>query len=107
MTKWRQPCPWSIPKNITTGPAATGAAIPASVGIGLRTPHLREILEQRPRIAWLEAHSENFFCPGGRPLRLLEQIRADYPVSLHGVGLSLGAIETSFFSRATSADSSA
>ena len=72
-------------------------AIPARVGIGLRTPHLREILEQRPHIAWLEAHSENFFCPGGRPLQLLEQVRADYPLSLHGVGLSLGAVETPFF----------
>lgn len=72
-------------------PAITGA------GVGLRTPHLREILDTRPAIAWLEAHSENFLCPGGRPQHLLARIRADYPVSLHGVGLSLGAVETEFF----------
>ena len=83
--------------SIAARPMPAGGTIPASVGIGLRTPHMREILEQRPAIAWLEAHSENFFCPGGRPLRLLEQIRADYPISLHGVGLSLGAVEATFF----------
>jgi uncharacterized protein (UPF0276 family) len=78
-------------------PIPTNAAIPQHAGIGLRTPHLRQVLDTRPAIAWLEAHSENFFCPGARPRRLLERIRADYPLSLHGVGLSLGAIETRFF----------
>lgn len=83
--------------SIAARPAPPGQGIPARAGVGLRTPHLREILEQRPQIAWLEAHSENFLCPGGRPLQLLEQCRADYPLSLHGVGLSLGAVETAFF----------
>lgn len=60
-------------------------------GIGLRAPHYTEFLEKRPGVAWLEVHSENYFAEGGKPLHILEQIRRDYPISLHGVGLSLGA----------------
>ncbi len=81
------------PKQLTSHPAP---AI-AGVGVGLRTPHLREILDTRPAVAWLEAHSENFLCPGGRPQQLLARLRADYPLSLHGVGLSVGSVETEFF----------
>lgn len=65
--------------------------IPARAGIGLRAPHYAEIIEQRPAIAWLEVHSENFFADGGKPHAILEQVRALYPISLHGVGLSLGS----------------
>lgn len=71
----------------TTGPAA----IPARAGIGLRAGHYRDFLERRPAMAWLEVHPENFFAPGGRALAVLEQVRADYPLSLHGVGLSPGS----------------
>lgn len=67
--------------------------IPARSGIGLRAPHYREILETRPGIAWLEVHSENYFGAGGQPLYYLEQICAHYPLSLHGVGLSLGSVD--------------
>ncbi|HZM37445.1 MAG TPA: DUF692 domain-containing protein [Burkholderiales bacterium] len=66
--------------------------IPAGAGIGLRAAHYAELLRQRPRIGWLEVHSENYFG-GGPLLDLLEQIRAQYPVSLHGVGLSLGSTD--------------
>lgn len=69
--------------------AAPAAAIPAHAGIGLRAPHYGEILGTRPAIGWLEVHSENYFG-GGQPLWFLERMRAHYPVSLHGVGLSLG-----------------
>lgn len=62
-------------------------------GIGLRTPHFSEVLEKRPGIAWLEVHSENFFGDGGKALHFLEQIRRHYPVSLHGVNLSLGSAD--------------
>ena len=62
-------------------------------GIGLRAPHYREVLETRPDIGWLEVHSENFFGRGGQPLHFLEQVRAIYPLSLHGVGLSLGSAD--------------
>jgi len=62
-------------------------------GIGLRAPHYRELLETRPDVGWLEVHSENFFGEGGQPLHLLERVREHYPLSLHGVGLSLGSAD--------------
>jgi hypothetical protein len=67
------------------------APLPAVAGVGLRAPHYREILATRPRIGWFEAHSENYFGEGGQPLAVLDAIRAEYAVSLHGVGLSLGS----------------
>ncbi|MEX1108557.1 MAG: DUF692 domain-containing protein [Dongiaceae bacterium] len=67
-------------------------AIPARAGIGLRHPHHRAMAETRPPVSWLEVHSENFMR-GGPPLDLLTDLRRDYPVSLHGVGLSLGGAE--------------
>jgi uncharacterized protein (UPF0276 family) len=67
--------------------------IPAEAGIGLRARHYREILEERPKIGWLEVHSENFFSDGGQPLYYLEKIRDHYPLSLHGVGLVLGSTD--------------
>src|SRR5215475_1850525 len=73
-----------------TAREAIAAAAPRAAGIGLRTPHVQEILTTRPPIAWLEVHAENFFG-GGPALRGLNLIRGDYPVSLHGVGLSLGS----------------
>jgi uncharacterized protein (UPF0276 family) len=50
-------------------------------------------LETRPQIAWVEVHSENYFAAGGAALDCLESTRAAYPVSLHGVGLSLGSTD--------------
>jgi len=67
-------------------------AIPAHAGIGLRFPHHRAMAETRPPVSWLEVHSENFMR-GGPPLDLLTDLRRDYPISLHGVGLSLGSAE--------------
>lgn len=67
--------------------------LPARAGIGLRAPHYLDVLEQRPDVGWLEVHSENYFGAGGRPLYFLEQARERYPVSLHGVGLSLGSTD--------------
>jgi len=62
-------------------------------GIGLRAQHHAEIVAQRPAIGWVEAHSENYFAHGGSQRDFLTQIRAHYPLSLHGVGLSLGSID--------------
>lgn len=62
-------------------------------GIGLRAPHYREILETLPPVSFVEAHSENYFGAGGQPLYFLEQVRTHYPLSLHGVGLSLGSAD--------------
>jgi uncharacterized protein (UPF0276 family) len=65
---------------------------PVGCGIGLRSPHVAEILETRPRISWLEIHAENYMG-GGPTIRDLERLRADYPISVHGVGLSLGTAD--------------
>jgi uncharacterized protein (UPF0276 family) len=62
-------------------------------GIGLRAAHYRQFLEDRPRIGWLEVHSENYFGAGGFDLHVLDHVRRDYPLSLHGVGLSLGSAD--------------
>jgi uncharacterized protein (UPF0276 family) len=69
------------------------ARIPARAGIGLRAPHYRDVLESRPEVGWLEVHSENYFGEGGPPLHYLERIRGHYPLSLHGVGMSLGSTD--------------
>jgi hypothetical protein len=68
-------------------------ALPLAAGVGLRAPHVSHVLAHRPRVAWLEVHSENYFADGGAALRALERIRADYPIALHGVGLSLGSAD--------------
>jgi uncharacterized protein (UPF0276 family) len=60
-----------------------------SPGVGLRTAHIGEILEHRPDIGWLEVHPDNYMADP-TALALLERVRKHYPLSLHGVGLSLG-----------------
>jgi uncharacterized protein len=65
--------------------------LPPIAGIGLRSPHVARVRTERPAIGWLEVHSENYFIDGGPALANLDAIRADYPVSLHGVGMSLGS----------------
>jgi uncharacterized protein (UPF0276 family) len=67
--------------------------MPASAGIGLRAQHHADVLDTRPPVGWFEAHSENYFADGGAHLQFLERIRAHYPLSLHGVGLSLGSTD--------------
>ncbi|RFP08570.1 MULTISPECIES: DUF692 family multinuclear iron-containing protein [unclassified Duganella] len=61
------------------------------VGVGLRAPHYRQFIEQRPRAAWLEVHTENYLDQAGWDWHVLQQLRHDYPISLHGVGLGLGS----------------
>jgi uncharacterized protein (UPF0276 family) len=79
--------PVTTPDKFTTRALAVGS----SVGIGWRHPHYRELIERQPALDFLEVHSENFFAPGGAALAVLAQGRSHYPVSLHGVGLSLGS----------------
>ncbi len=67
-------------------------AVPAAAGIGLRFQHHEAVLDTRPAVAWMEAHTENYMG-GGPSILTLEAIRRDYPVSLHGVGLSLGSAD--------------
>jgi uncharacterized protein len=61
-------------------------------GIGLRAPHLEEVAAGRPGVAWVEVHPENFMG-GGAAIAALLSVRRDLPVSLHGIGLSLGSAE--------------
>jgi hypothetical protein len=67
--------------------------LPVVAGIGLRAPHVAQVRLERPAIGWLEVHSENYFVDGGPALMALDAIRADYALSLHGVGLSLGSAD--------------
>lgn len=66
--------------------------IPAKAGIGLRFQHHQTVLDTGPAVPWMEVHTENYMG-GGAPIRYLETIRRDTPISLHGVGLSLGSAE--------------
>lgn len=61
-------------------------------GIGLRSPHVTEMLRTHPTLPWVEVHAENY-VGGGPAIRALEAVRGDYPVSVHGVGLSLGSAD--------------
>jgi uncharacterized protein (UPF0276 family) len=67
--------------------------MPARAGIGLRAEHHAAVLATRPDVGWLEVHSENHFAPADAAHAALDAIRAHYPISLHGVGLSLGATD--------------
>jgi uncharacterized protein len=60
-------------------------------GLGLRAQHYDEILNGDPQIDWFEVISENYMIPGGQPLRILDRIRARYPVVMHGVSLSIAS----------------
>lgn len=62
-------------------------------GIGLRTTHFARFMAERPLVDWVEAVSENFMAPGGRPLAVLEKVRAEVPVVLHGVSLAIGSVD--------------
>lgn len=60
-------------------------------GIGLRQPHYEDFLNETPDISWVEVHTENFFAEGGASLNILRKVCENYPVSFHGVGLSIGS----------------
>jgi len=60
-------------------------------GLGLRTDHYRTVMDEKPPVDWFEIISENFMVPGGQPLHILDRIRADYPMVMHGVSLSIGS----------------
>jgi len=63
----------------------------SGVGVGLRSQHYRHFLSEHVPVDWLEVHSENYFGDGGYDLFVLQKLRENYPVSLHGVGLGLGS----------------
>lgn len=67
------------------------AVLPARAGLGLKPEHVGEILDTEPDVGFFEVHAENYMGDGGAPHRALGEIVAHYPLSLHGVGLSIGA----------------
>lgn len=69
----------------------TQRRLPQRAGVGLKAEHYRTILESRPDIGFFEVHAENYMGAGGPPHRFLSAIRESYPLSVHGVGLSIGA----------------
>ena len=73
--------------------ATADTIIPSRAGVGLKANHYHEILGSKPDIGWFEVHAENFMGAGGPPHSYLSMIRESYPLSLHGVGLSIGGDE--------------
>jgi uncharacterized protein (UPF0276 family) len=65
-------------------------ALPPGAGVGLKAKHYAEVLEEQSAVGFFEVHAENYMGAGGPPHRYLEAIRERYPLSLHGVGLSIG-----------------
>jgi uncharacterized protein (UPF0276 family) len=65
--------------------------MPRRAGVGLKAEHYRIIIETMPDIGFFEVHAENYMGAGGPPHRYLTAIRSHYPLSLHGVGLSIGS----------------
>jgi uncharacterized protein (UPF0276 family) len=69
------------------------APIPARAGVGLKSAHYRDVLDTFPNMGWFEVHPENYMGAGGWPHHVLERVRARYPLSMHGVGLSIGGAD--------------
>jgi len=62
-------------------------------GLGLRTEHYNDFLAEPQPVDWLEVISDNYMVDGGKPLAMLDQIRANYPMAMHGVSMSIGSIK--------------
>ena len=67
--------------------------IDIDIGIGLRAPHYRDFLVHKPKVDWLEVHSENYLAAGGWDVHVLTTLAQDYPISLHGVGMGVGSAQ--------------
>ena len=74
----------------------------AGFGLGLRTPHYADFLASPQPVDWLEIITDNFLVEGGKPLVMLDRIRRDYPMAMHGVAMSIGAaggIDTAYLAK--------
>lgn len=69
----------------------TMSVLPPAPGVGYKSQHFRDILAQSDSVEWLEIHAENYMGDGGRPLAQLRKLREIFPISCHGVGLSIGS----------------
>lgn len=75
---------------LNTPSLATDSRLPPRAGLGLKSEHFREALQARPDLGFFEVHAENYMVAGGPLHHFLGRIREQYPLSLHGVGLSIG-----------------
>lgn len=64
--------------------------LPSAAGVGYKPQHFKEIIENAAPVEWLEIHAENYMGDGGRPLAQLRHLAESFPISVHGVGLSIG-----------------
>lgn len=69
------------------------APVPAKAGIGVKPAHYRDLLQARPKLAFIEVHTENYMGAGGPPHAYLDALADLYPLSFHGVGMSLAGVE--------------
>ena len=65
-------------------------SLPASIGVGFKSQHFNDILSSPHPVGWLEIHAENYLGEGGRPISQLQHLRAELPISVHAIGLSIG-----------------
>ncbi|MFN0022758.1 MAG: DUF692 family multinuclear iron-containing protein, partial [Parvularculaceae bacterium] len=77
--------------SVSATAARVSCPIPARAGVGLKPEHYSDVLETFPDIGWFEVHPENYMAAGGVSHHVLERVRERYPISLHGVGLSIGS----------------
>jgi uncharacterized protein (UPF0276 family) len=70
--------------------ATTPRSLPLSVGIGYKARHYADLTTDPGPVSWLEIHAENYMGDGGRPLAQLRNLSEEFPISVHGVGLSIG-----------------
>ncbi|ALQ01921.1 MULTISPECIES: MNIO family bufferin maturase [Pseudomonas] len=75
---------------LNTPSLATDNRLPPRAGLGLKSEHFREVLQTQPDLGFFEVHAENYMVAGGPLHHFLGRIREQYPLSLHGVGLSIG-----------------
>lgn len=81
----------SVLADENSGAPALSPSLPLRAGIGLKSQHYRQILESQPQVGFFEVHAENYMVAGGPFHHYLQRIREHYPLSIHGVGLSIGA----------------
>jgi len=81
----------AVPLPLHPATQATASSLPQRAGLGLKTEHFRQVLKDQPDIGFFEVHAENYMVAGGPFHHYLGLIREQYPLSLHGVGLSIGA----------------
>lgn len=82
---------WNTANTLTQSQVAPTNTLPARAGVGLKPEHFQEILATQPDIGFFEVHAENYMVPGGPFHHYLTRIRERYALSIHGVGLSIGA----------------